>query len=80
MNRPHMKRLYGNQMRKKSGIEEALTQMFKEAIEKNPKLKELSESAERLNSKAKSEAQKMLQRWRKLRKSLRDSAATLQMQ
>jgi len=73
--RPHMKKLYGNQMRKKSGIEEALTQMFREALESNPKLKELSESAERMNTRAKGEAQKLMQNLKKLRRSIRDAAA-----
>eukprot|EP01114_Cavostelium_apophysatum_P019463 TRINITY_DN6285_c0_g1_i1.p1 TRINITY_DN6285_c0_g1~~TRINITY_DN6285_c0_g1_i1.p1 ORF type:complete len:726 (+),score=212.23 TRINITY_DN6285_c0_g1_i1:218-2395(+) len=69
--RPHMKKLYGNQMRKKSGIEEAVAVMLKEAVEKSPKLKEFTDTAERigteLNTKAKQNAQKLLQKVRRLR-------------
>ena len=66
-----MKKLYGNQMRKKSGIEEAIETMLKEAVEKSPKLQEidrirtelnirLEKNFNKFNSKAKKGAKKFL--------------------
>lgn len=79
--RPHMKKLYGNQMRKKSGIEEAVASMLKEAVEKSPKLQEidrmrtelntkLENNFNKLNSKAKKGAKKFLN---SVTKNLRNS-------
>jgi len=55
----HMRKLYGDKIRAKAGIQTAIAEIVNEAVEKNPNLKKLSKSAKDLNSKAKIEAEKL---------------------
>ncbi len=61
-----MRKLYGNNVRPKSGIEQAISEIVSEAVEQNPQLKKIKTKADdlkvkatELNEKAKSEAKKL---------------------
>jgi len=58
----HMRKLYGDKIREKAGIQTAIAEIVNEAVEKNPNLKKLTKSASDLNLKAKLEAEKLYER------------------
>lgn len=58
----HMRKLYGDKMRRKHGIQQAIEDIFTQAVESNPNLKKLSKSASDLNLKAKLEGEKLLEK------------------
>lgn len=49
---PHMKKLYGNKVRGKSGFHQAMDEIAQEAIQKSPGLQKLSKAAEEVKIKA----------------------------
>jgi len=58
----HMRKLYGDQVRAKDGIQTAIAEIVNETVEKNVKLKELVKSASELNLVAKLEAEKLYEK------------------
>ena len=44
--RPHMRRLHGEQLRKTSGISSAVQEILQDMIDKNPRLRELNDKAQ----------------------------------
>ncbi len=46
-----MKKLYGNKVRDKNGITQAITEIMNEAVEKSPRLAEIKKSASKAREK-----------------------------
>jgi len=58
----HMRKLYGDKIRAKAGIQTAIAEIVNEAVEKNPNLKRFTKSASKMNLKAKLEAEKFYEK------------------
>jgi len=59
---PHMRKLYGDKIRAKAGIQTAIAEIVNETVEKNANLKKLKKSASDMNLKAKLEAEKLYEK------------------
>lgn len=69
-----MKKLYGERVRAKSGIETALSDIVNEAVDSSPHLKNIKHKAVSLEKKARMESKKLLEQVSKRAQKIKETA------